>query len=83
MVLPDGPDRCTVHFEYWLDESLVGDDSLISASLAGSDQVGYAPNFEHLLALTSCGHVANLEIHPMRAVMEGLTCSRVSHAAAV
>ena len=39
VVLPDGPNRCTVHFDYWLEESLVHNSSLIEASLAGSDQV--------------------------------------------
>lgn len=39
LVLPDGPSRCTVHFEYWLEQSLVHDSSLIDSSLAGSDQV--------------------------------------------
>ncbi|CAL8467964.1 g7502 [Coccomyxa elongata] len=39
VVLPDGPNRCTVQFEYWLDKSLVHDTSLVDASLAGSDKV--------------------------------------------
>ncbi|EIE20824.1 choline monooxygenase, partial [Coccomyxa subellipsoidea C-169] len=39
LVLPDGPRRCTVHFEYWLEQSLVHDSSLIDSSLADSDQV--------------------------------------------
>ncbi len=51
VVLPDGPNRCTVQFEYWLDKSLVHDTSLVDASLAGSDKVGL---LEGRLTIENC-----------------------------
>ncbi len=39
VVVPEGPEQCTVFFEYWLDAALCSDAALIAESLASSDLV--------------------------------------------
>ena len=54
LVLPDGPNRCTVQFEYWLDQSLVHDASLIHTSLSGSDKVRLLEGRPTIEICTTC-----------------------------
>lgn len=55
LVLPDGPERCTVKFDYWLEHSLCQDKDFIADSLSSSDQV--CPVLLLLLVAESCGNI--------------------------
>ena len=39
VVVPEGPERCTVQFEFFLDEGLCKDGDDIASNLCSSDQV--------------------------------------------
>lgn len=53
VVVPEGPERCTVQFEYFLDDELCEDTDHIASNLCSSDQV----------ALPCCDRV---DLHPVK-----------------
>jgi len=54
IVMPEGPDSCTVRFDWWLEDHLCHDKALIEQSIADSEQVSmYSLPFN--IALTKCG----------------------------
>ena len=54
IVTPTGPESCTVRFDWWLEEHLCHDRTLIEHSLADSEQVWHSHSrlpIAHLPAL--------------------------------
>ena len=41
VVVPTGPESCTVHFDWWLEDHLCHDTALIERSIAESEKVSW------------------------------------------
>ena len=54
IVMPEGPERCTVRFDWWLEDHLCHDKALVEQSMADSEQVSTYSLPSIMIGLTNC-----------------------------